>query len=263
MAATSRKRARTEPPPPPADKPKVFNDAVLGHVELHPCCVAVVDTPEFQSLRGLKQLGPTEYVYPAAGHTRFAHSLGVSFLAGKLVEKLQRQCESTFAHYGAGDFMCETSWSMSRSRTWSPVAYLREVREDAAALFEVAARARVGGAASKVVRDQKVAAVFGRYELTEDDVHFVQGAIFEDRSDAPQLAVAGAAPAKHFLFEIVSNHRNGIDVDKFDYFRRDAFHLNIPVSFDSDRLIMCARAIPDDRGMLYGGLPREGSVECV
>ena len=105
MAATSRKRARTEPTPQPADKPKVFNDAVLGHVELHPCCVAVVDTQEFQRLRGLKQLGPTEYVYPAAGHTRFAHSLGVSFLAGKLVEKLQRQ-SSPPLHISEREVLC-------------------------------------------------------------------------------------------------------------------------------------------------------------
>ena len=73
---------------------------------------------------------------------------------------------------------------------------------------------------AKVVQEQKVAAVFGRYELTEDDVHFVQELIFGDRSDAPSdWQWRGLPPAKHFLFEIVSNHRNGIDVDKFDYFR--------------------------------------------
>ena len=32
---------------------------------------------------------------------------------------------------------------------------------------------------------------------------------------------------KDFLYDIVSNHRNGIDVDKFDYFARDCHMLGI------------------------------------
>ena len=74
---------------------------------------------------------------------------------------------------------------------------------------------------AKVVDEQKLLeGVFGRYDLTEDDVHFVQELIFGDVKDAPtDWQWRGLPPAKHFLFEIVSNHRNGIDVDKFDYFR--------------------------------------------
>ena len=258
MAATSRKRARTEPTPPPQDKPKVFNDAVLGHVELHPCCVAVVDTPEFQRLRGLKQLGPTEYVYPAAGHTRFAHSLGVSFLAGKLVEKLQRQ-SSPPLHISEREVLCVKLAGLCHDLGHGPLShtfekFVRMRRPHLKWRHEHASAALF----AKVVQEQKVAAVFGRYELTEDDVHFVQELIFGDVKDAPSdWQWRGLPPSKHFLFEIVSNHRNGIDVDKFDYFRRDAFHLNIPVSFDSDRLIMCARAIPDDRGIYTVAYPEK------
>ena len=50
---------------------------------------------------------------------------------------------------------------------------------------------------AKVVQEQKVAAVFGRYELTEDDVHFVQELIFRGQVGRTyRLAVAGAAPGK-------------------------------------------------------------------
>ena len=37
--------------------PKVFNDPVHGHIELHPLCCKIIDTPQFQRLRYLKQLG--------------------------------------------------------------------------------------------------------------------------------------------------------------------------------------------------------------
>ena len=221
MAATSRKRARTEPPPPPQDKPKVFNDAVLGHVELHPCCVAVVDTPEFQRLRGLKQLGPTEYVYPAAGHTRFAHSLGVSFLAGKLVEKLQRQ-SSPPLHISEREVLCVKLAGLCHDLGHGPLSHTFEkfVRMRRPSLKWRHEHASAALFAKIVVEQKLLEGVFGRYELTEDDVHFVQELIFGDRSDAPSdWQWRGLPPSKHFLFEIVSNHRNGIDVDKFDYFR--------------------------------------------
>ena len=46
----------------------------------------VVQTPPFQRLRRIRQLGFSELVYPGATHTRFAHSLGVFYTARQLMK---------------------------------------------------------------------------------------------------------------------------------------------------------------------------------
>ncbi|XP_034000671.1 deoxynucleoside triphosphate triphosphohydrolase SAMHD1-like [Trematomus bernacchii] len=71
--------------------PKVFNDPIHGHMELHPLLVKIIDTPQFQRLRYLKQLGAGYLVYPGASHNRFEHSIGVGYLAGELVKALKEK----------------------------------------------------------------------------------------------------------------------------------------------------------------------------
>jgi len=51
----------------------------------------LLETPDFQRLRRIKQLGVSEYVFPSATHTRFAHSIGVFHNARTLVQLLERE----------------------------------------------------------------------------------------------------------------------------------------------------------------------------
>ncbi|XP_068454734.1 deoxynucleoside triphosphate triphosphohydrolase SAMHD1-like [Clinocottus analis] len=53
-------------------------------------------------------------------------------------------------------------------------------------------------------------------------------------------------PDKRFLYEIVANKRNEVDVDKFDYLSRDAHYLGIKASFDHLRFIQFARVCKVD-----------------
>ena len=52
-------------------------DTIHGAIELTARERAIIDTPQFQRLRKLKQLQMGHLTYPNATHTRFAHSLGV------------------------------------------------------------------------------------------------------------------------------------------------------------------------------------------
>jgi HD superfamily phosphohydrolase len=52
------------------------------------------------------------------------------------------------------------------------------------------------------------------------------------------VTVTRSSKEKAFLFEIVANTRNSIDVDKFDYLARDCLNLGIKSSYDHSRLFL-------------------------
>lgn len=56
-------------------------------------CLAwqLIDTVGFQRLRRIKQLGFSEFVFPGATHTRFAHSIGVFYTARNLINIIDRE----------------------------------------------------------------------------------------------------------------------------------------------------------------------------
>ena len=70
---------------------KIFRDPVHDFITVsHPVLVELVDTPEFQRLRRLRQLGCAFGTYHGAEHSRFGHSLGTLHVMGKVLQRLSR-----------------------------------------------------------------------------------------------------------------------------------------------------------------------------
>jgi HD superfamily phosphohydrolase len=69
---------------------RVIRDCVHGDIELTPEQVQILDTPQMQRLRGIKQLGTAYQVYPTALHTRFDHCIGTSWLAGRMLDMIAK-----------------------------------------------------------------------------------------------------------------------------------------------------------------------------
>ena len=61
-------------------------DPIHDYIDLSPVEVKLVDTPAYQRLRWIKQLGPANLVYPGANHTRHEHCMGTSHVVGKMAD---------------------------------------------------------------------------------------------------------------------------------------------------------------------------------
>ncbi|XP_062586032.1 deoxynucleoside triphosphate triphosphohydrolase SAMHD1-like isoform X2 [Saccostrea cucullata] len=183
---------------------KIFNDPIWGPIELNPVCVKIIDTPEFQRLRFIKQLGGCSFVYPGAVHTRFEHSIGTSYLAGCLVRNLKKKLKKHNPEYNIKikdkDILCVEIAGLCHDLGHGAFSHLFDQ------LF-----------IPRIRRDsdwtKKSAGETGREEKLD------------------------------FLYEIVANEKNKIDVDKWDYFSRDCHMLGMKHNFQVMRSIMLARVI--------------------
>ncbi|XP_025116187.1 deoxynucleoside triphosphate triphosphohydrolase SAMHD1-like [Pomacea canaliculata] len=227
-------------------KNKVVNDPVHGHIELHPLCIAIIDTPQFQRLRYLKQLGTCDFVYPAAVHTRFEHSIGVYHLAGMLIKSLQERQEEL--NITEKDVLCVQIAGLCHDLGHGPFSHMfdsvfipsvtntREWKHEkgSVAMFKHMYNDHFNNLASK----------FEAFGLNETDRIFIEeqigGVLGEENGTWPYK---GRGQEQAFLYDIVANKRNGIDVDKWDYISRDCLHLGMKSNFDHLRFIHFARVI--------------------
>ncbi len=67
----------------------VLRDPVHGDVYLTHEEMAILDTPQMQRLRGVKQLGTAYLAYPGAVHTRFDHSIGTLHVTRRMIEAMR------------------------------------------------------------------------------------------------------------------------------------------------------------------------------
>ncbi|XP_022343094.2 deoxynucleoside triphosphate triphosphohydrolase SAMHD1-like isoform X2 [Crassostrea virginica] len=237
------------------DEFKVLNDPIHGHIEIHPLCVKIMDTPQFQRLRYLKQLGGAYFVYPGASHNRFEHSLGVCHLAGQLVTSLKdRQPELEISE---PDILCVKIAGLCHDLGHGPFSHLfdkfflpaigeKHIKHEDLSLkmFDY------------LVEDNKLSPEFEKYKLTETDKTFIKELIKGRENDQNgEWTYEGRPKEKGFLYDIVANKRCEIDVDKWDYFARDCHMLGINNNFDHARCIKYARVlkVDDETGDLQIG----------
>ena len=76
---------------PICGRDKVIHDPIWGSVVYYKWEMQIIDTPLFQRLRDIHQLGMAEYTYPAARHSRYEHSLGTVAIAFKMIERLKER----------------------------------------------------------------------------------------------------------------------------------------------------------------------------
>ena len=88
--------------------------------------------------------------------------------------------------------------------------------------------------------NESVRLVFEDFGINDEDVSFIK----EQIQGLPDGADFRSRPKnKAFLYEVVANKKNGIDVDKWDYFARDCHYLGIRNVFDHLRLMNFVRVI--------------------
>uniref|UniRef100_H2RZX8 Deoxynucleoside triphosphate triphosphohydrolase SAMHD1 n=1 Tax=Takifugu rubripes TaxID=31033 RepID=H2RZX8_TAKRU len=234
---------------------KVFNDPIHGHIELHPLLIKIIDTPHFQRLRNIKQLGGTYFVFPGASHNRFEHSIGVCHLAGQLVCSLkERQPELGISD---SDCLCVQIAGLCHDLGHGPFSHMFD------RMFIPKARRKLKWKHEKasldmfdhLVKANNLKPVMKQHGLTlPKDLDFIKeqiaGPLSNGASQYSQPSshwpYKGRKKNKSFLYEIVANKKNGIDVDKWDYFARDCHHLGIQNIFDHKRFLKFARVIEVD-----------------
>lgn len=71
-------------------KQYVFNDPIYGFIRINdPLVLELIETPYFQRLRRIAQVGLSSLVYPGAHHTRFHHALGCVHLMQQAISVLK------------------------------------------------------------------------------------------------------------------------------------------------------------------------------
>jgi HD superfamily phosphohydrolase len=207
---------------------EIIRDPLWNTIRLDPLAFELIDTPAFQRLRYVRQLGLAFLVYPGATHTRFEHALGTYHLARRTLALLEDQ-----EGFGLIDRdECHLVRAAALLHDIGHYPFSHALEEIGAMHHEDVARALIG--------EGEVADALRRTRGPQSPEQIVE--LIRGRSASPlQRLISGS-----------------IDLDKLDYLRRDAFMCGVSYGeIDVDRLVNALTVVRDPES----GAPRIGMVE--
>ena len=258
---------------------KHFNDAIWGTITLYPWEVALLDTPLFQRLRGVKQNGLAYLVFPGATHDRFTHICGVVEASQRIMENLNRnasarrrlgkQSSHPSEEIEAHDQYIIRLAALIHDVGHGPFSHAIEpvLRQHYVTEFDALERTlkqRFMNTYHVPVSECVAALVVSSPSFLSFMTRSTMSMVLHGHS-AKQIvyrlvmALVGASDGSFSgcLGGIISNQ---IDADKLDYMARDAHHAGLPIDFDTERLITKMELLTVEEGVLsrrlYGLIER-------
>lgn len=227
-------------PPSRDEKPyREVIDLIHGTIPLpHPIDV-LVDTPEFQRLRRIKQLGTAFSVFPNCDHNRFVHSLGVYHLARLFVHAIAERSSNVIVTQR--DELCVSIAGLCHDLGHGPLSHVFDGPFMLAANPDARWRHEKGSVLmfDRICKYDFVQKALLEY-LDEDDFIFIRELIdppIERFTEEGKWKYRGRPLEKSFLYDIVSNSIDSVDVDKFDYLLRDSHHAAIAIPFNQNSVM--------------------------
>ena len=219
---------------------KVINDPVHGHMYFPGIVVDAIDTPQVQRLRELKQLGTSYYVFPGASHNRFEHSLGTAHLATNMFDALRTRAQSHLRDALTGsDRVAVQLAGLCHDLGHGPFSHVFD--------NEFLPRRVAGWHAGDEPpwNHEAMGADMFRWMVDDNGMDLDKGVIDRVCDLITSSNVESATPGTKFLWDIVANKRNSIDVDKFEYLLRDQHSTGVKGNVDVGRLMSFMKVIDD------------------
>jgi HD superfamily phosphohydrolase len=246
-----------------------INDPVWATISLTAFETVIVDSPLFQRLRRIRQLGVVHWVYPGAVHTRFEHSLGSLHQVQQLVESINRAASQdqglainpenaalirfcALCHdlgYGAMSHVLENAVISLERVQQVLLQFGKKHKIEPPSLSEIIAYYMLGSPAFAEMLQQARAVTKAPHpppDLIDRAQKAITGQVVYDEMPIFQELISGP-----------------FDADKLDYMQRDAFMSGIPAVTDVPRLIRKVRArwverkkLPPRIAKRVGELPR-------
>jgi hypothetical protein len=202
--------------------PKSIFDPVHGPIRLDGVALALVGTPEFQRLWGIRQTGLAHLVFPGANHTRLEHSLGTFWVAGQMATRLGLE-GSESRRISAGALLHDLGHGPFSHTLDSPML------EVLGSSHEAISRARIEGTEREGPwAEPQVPRVLERFGLRPRDV--------ADLID-PKVLIRQPRLLRQVL-------HGAIDADRIDYLQRDAYYTGVAHgAIDAVRLLDTVRGV--------------------
>lgn len=232
---------------------KHIHDSIHGYIPISNLANQIINSPEFQRMRDIGQLGTCKYAFPNAHHNRFVHSIGTYHLAGEilntivkktLVEDYEEYLKSIkelehyyFRKYESqifimDDYICELIKIAALCHDLGHGPFSHVYDDFFLTTKEKTHPNDTHEERSKILLEQIIKKnTFLKEVIKQSDIEFMKNII------SPKENHNG------FLYQIVSNTVNGLDVDKFDYIARDSYVLGIKSGFDHEGLVKHVKII--------------------